>query len=566
MLNSLFGTAKEKNLYISVSPSAGLEVLEIDSQGEIKSYAQAPLVYDETQRKIHDYGEFKLALQELFSARNINPARASIHLNMPLVWFGYKDALPLMLNDNAITQVVLGELEQSFIFKREEPIPVWFDDFQSTNSDSRSVFYSAIQAGVIGELKAVFASFNATLTSVTCSLTSTLKGLCSTGVAAKYMGDDSCSWYLMIINNNGYQMFSMLGKRLVEYFDEPIPIRSFEQEEVYSEIENPLQLALMGVPAQALVIVSESDLVSAEILAEKCKMLEEVVPLENNVFKKNPIAEMSLNVFAEDQMKVSLNAFGLIKRDELLPEGLRIDFLSNKKSLSNDESFNINFGNSEYVLTPPKATVLAIIFLIIVAIIMGVPYLFFNQAITSYSQKKEQIENDIRALEEEEAKYKDSSENSSFNPSTEIEKVLKNNRTKIMNYTSIGESIPENLYITYFMTGGDGMIDVRGCASSVEDVYVFFKNLKESLADSSLRLSKLDLIETNIDDFIINTTSALDDSPYIFEITNMDDGQLTAFTNKLLGKEEPKNDENADKKPEPGATDQPPVSEDKSKK
>ena len=44
-----------------------------------------------------------------------------------------------------------------------------------------------------------------------------------------------------------------------------------------------------------------------------------------------------------------------------------------------------------------------------------------------------------------------------------------------MAYAALGESIPKNLYLTYFMTGDDGVIDIKGCADSVEDVYVFFK-------------------------------------------------------------------------------------------
>lgn len=66
----------------------------------------------------------------------------------------------------------------------------------------------------------------------------------------------------------------------------------------------------------------------------------------------------------------------------------------------------------------------------------------------------------------------------SFDAVAEIEKVLKNNRTKIMAYAALGESIPKDIYLTYFMTTDDGKINIKGCADSVEDVYVFFKILK----------------------------------------------------------------------------------------
>ncbi len=46
------------------------------------------------------------------------------------------------------------------------------------------------------------------------------------------------------------------------------------------------------------------------------------------------------------------------------------------------------------------------------------------------------------------------------------------------------------------MTGEDGMIDIKGCADSVEDVYVFsHQKFKDSLVESKLRISKLDFEE-----------------------------------------------------------------------
>ena len=102
-----------------------------------------------------------------------------------------------------------------------------------------------------------------------------------------------------------------------------------------------------------------------------------------------------------------------------------------------------------------------------------------------------------------------------------------------MTYAALGESIPENLYLTYFITADDGLINIKGCADSVEDVYVFFKNLKESLVDSKLRLSKLDLKAGSLDTVVTSTVSTIDNAPYIFEITNMSENQLRAFMNKL---------------------------------
>ena len=102
-----------------------------------------------------------------------------------------------------------------------------------------------------------------------------------------------------------------------------------------------------------------------------------------------------------------------------------------------------------------------------------------------------------------------------------------------MAYAALGESIPKDLYLTYFITGDDGLIAIKGCADTVEDVYVFFKNLKDSLVDSNLRVSNLGLRSGSLDKVVNETISPFDSAPYIFEITNMTDSQLQSYINKL---------------------------------
>ena len=116
-------------------------------------------------------------------------------------------------------------------------------------------------------------------------------------------------------------------------------------------------------------------------------------------------------------------------------------------------------------------------------------------------------------------------------------KELKYNRTKIMAYAALGESIPKNIYLTYFLTGNDGKINIKGCAETVEDVYVFYKNLKDSLVESSLRINKLDLKEGSLDKVVNSTSSTVDDAPYVFEITNLTDDELKEFKDSLLESE-----------------------------
>lgn len=541
ILDSL-GLGRGIEVYICVSPNGNLETTILDSHGNVKSYMQAHLNYNEAQREIANYDELKTSIESMFQSLNIVNKKTNVHLSLPTVWFGYKEGLPLLLDDSAITNIVIGELEQSFIFKRKEPLPFWFDALASTNSDSRSIFYTAVQKDVVEKFTDILTDVGATLTSVSCSLFGNLKGLYTTGFASELMNDDSNSWSLLIINNSGYQMLGLQGKRILEYYEEPLPLKSYDGEEIYSAIENSLQIALMSTPSNSLVIISETDLVSAEILAKRIQFGGTIIPVEDNQFRKEPLMEMSLNIVPEDQIKVSLHTIGATSPDVVLPIAVNFLAASGQKAATVEVIEIPLAGDKVIQLTPSKATIIAAILLGIVMIPVGAANVITQNICNKKQEESANLDTQITAIDEQLKQYEDKEGKVVFDPIAEIEKVLKNNRTKIMAYTALGESIPKDLYLTYFMTGDEGIVDIQGCANTVEDVYVFFKNIKDSMPESKLRLSKLDLKSGSLDVIINSTVSTVDSAPYVFEITNMSDTQLKSFMSKLTGTEKKKKD------------------------
>ncbi len=541
-LDSL-GMGGEIDVYVTVSPAGGMEMTTLDAHGKISTYAQIPLEYNETQREIVSYDAFKDGLEQLFDARNINPKKAKVHLSLPSVWMGLKEGIQLLLDDDAITNIVLGELEQTYVFKRKDPHPCWFEALASNNSDSRSVFYTAIQEDVLEKLNEIVTDLGATLVSVGNEIVADVKGLYAIGAATEQMNDENSIWSLMIVTNSGYQLIGLKGRQMVEYFEEPLPIKSYEGEEIYSAIASAAQIAFMSSASTSLVIVSETNLVSAEILSGQLEFAGEKIFVEDNKYRKTPLTEMSLNIIPEDQIKVSLHTLGNITSSNLLPYD--VDFLASNKKSAVDNVIEIPLGNDKYFrLTPPVATIGAIAILVPILILFGTGMLITDSMSKKAEEKSTALDTQITEIDNQLKAYDKSKDNTQFDPVAEIERVLKNNRTKIMAYAALGESIPKNLYLTYFMTGNDGYIDVKGCADSVEDVYVFFQNLKDSLAGSNLRLSKLDLKSNSLDTVVNSTVSSIDNAPYVFEVTNMSNDQLQSFMDKLSGKES--KDANAD--------------------
>ena len=237
---------------------------------------------------------------------------------------------------------------------------------------------------------------------------------------------------------------------------------------------------------------------------------------------------MSLNILAEDQLKVSLHVIGAMTPAGMMP--IDINYIS-EKGKSSAQVATIEIGGME--LTPNKASVMALILLAIVMTPLGLGMMFTQDLAEKEQAKFGELDTQITQLDAEIAKFSEEKGTTDFDPLLEIEKVMKNNRTKIMAFAALGESIPQNLYLTYFLTTDDGKINIKGCADSVEDVYVFFKNLKDSLIESNLRINKLDLKAGSLDKVVNSTASTIDNAPYIFEITNMTNGELKTFMRRL---------------------------------
>lgn len=517
LLSQLGISGSKDVVYMSVTPGVGLELIQLDvSSRSVKGYAFRPLEYKESLREIQDMEAFKTAVTELFDELKIN-IRSNVILNMPMVLFGSKE-LPILLGDDAIDEALISEVEQSYIFKRYEPKIAWVDVSNAEQSgDMRKLYYTAIQKNVIDDIKNALLELGANLAGVEMSLTSLLKGLAFSGLIEEQL-KDGISWNLMVINPNGYSICSLVGKNIIDYYEEPLAIKSFENDEIYNAIVASAQIALLSYPANYLVVVSETNLVSAEVLTAKLKTDGVVQFYENNDFKKQDVIPVSLDVLEESAHKISLEAIG-IASDNTVEFPVKFDFVGSGDGFRDNpnEIVNIQIGNFDLNISPNSAKNIALA----IAVLLLVPIIFLavttpmllksKQAmLNEISSKYQALENEITKLEERQNKYQN------FDVNSEIKKVLSSNRAKLMSYTALGESVPKKLWLTYFVAQDDGQFNIKGESSSVEDVYAFYKNMKDSLINTKLRLSKLEMKSDT--DNVIDSNLPVD---YEFEITNM---------------------------------------------
>lgn len=528
ILSKLGLDATKEVVYLSVTPGVGLELIQLDIQTRsVKNYSCRPLEYNESLREVADIEQFKFAVEDLFSELKISH-KANVVLNLPMVLFGSKE-LPLLLSDDAITEALTSEVEQSYIFKRYEPVVSWCDAVSNQSGDTRKIFYSAVQKNVIDDIRNALNELGITLVGVEISLTSILEALAFTGLAEEQMRDN-VSWNMMLINQNGYAVCSMVGKNIVEYYEEPLAIKSFEGDEIYNAINASAQITLMSYPANYLYIISTTDMVSAELLAKRINTDGKVSFYDNNDFKRENPLPVSLEILEGMAHKISLEAIGVgVGSSSQTPVKFNFMTSSTEGGVDNpDEPVHVVLGSHEFDISPNAARNISVF----ISVLILIPFLAIFLVVPMIEKKKqsnldeinsklEQTNNEIKRIQEEQNKLND------FDANFEIKKVLRDNRLKLMAYTALGESIPRKLWITYFVAQGDGKFDIKGDCENVEDIYTFFKNMKDSLINTKLRLHKLEMKSNSVDEAVTIDPNMPTD--YEFEITNMTDAEITSM-------------------------------------
>ncbi len=541
-LSQISGGGSKEYVYLSVTPGVGLEMCQLDittSPKSVKSYAVRELAYNETSKDIADYEVFKNAVSEMFDELKINP-KCNVLVNIPLVSMGTMN-LPLILSDDQLLVSVTSEVEQTYIFRRMEPTIAWQDVNVNQGTDSRKILYAAVQAPVIENIKAALATLGCTLIDIDVSVASYLRALDFTGLTTTQM-QDNVTWNLMIVNSTGYSLISLVGKTVVDYYEEPLAIKTFEGDDIYNAINSSAQITLMSYPANYLYIISETDMVSAELLASKIQGAGTVDFFENNTFKKHEVMPVSLDVLPDNVLKISMQIVG-IAATNYSNYPLKFHFIKQAKSsgggflagASEEVPVPITIGDKTFEITPTMATTLSTVLLAIIGGFMALLSFVLlpkvaatrQQALDDITIKNQDIDAQVSKLDKEQQTT------GSFDFKEEVDVVLKSNRTKLMNYSAIGQTIPETVWITYFMTQGDGLVDIKGAATNVEDVYSFFRTLKDSLISKNLKLQKLEMQAGSVDELL----SSSDSQVYEFEITNMTKDQLAALFGKLLGKD-----------------------------
>lgn len=537
MLNQLLsqlGANTKITVGVAMSPGIGLEMIEINPKTKtIEKYACKPLDYDYSKREIADYDQFREVLISLFDDLKIN-RKSNIVLTLPSVHYGLI-SLPTALGDEGVTSALVSEVEQaSYIFKRQDPVISWTDAYPAGDKDNREILYGAIQQAAIDEINAACVEIGCTLVAIETAQNSLLKTLEFNNLADEHMAPNT-TWNLMVINPNSYSMITLNGKSVIEYREEPLALRSFVGDEIYEAIISSAQLTLQTIPSNYLYIVSETDMVSAEVLSMKIPFDGNIKFLESNKYVQNPLMQASYNILPNQVLKITPEAIGsgiyLISqfpfKFNLLGKG------NEELAVLQEVAPKIRVGNTEIELTSAFVKKIAAIAALILLVPTGILFAIMNQLNTQNQEKLNSINQQLEADKAELAKFEDIDKKDTFDSKLEINNIQSINRTKLIYYTAIGTNIPPNTWLIYLRIFGDKKIDIIGRSTNVENVYTFYKNMKMSVIDSDLRLNRLEMSADSVGNLVVEDLNSIKPTFYEFEITNLTDEELNKLNEEL---------------------------------
>ncbi len=495
LINSL-GIGKKEKVYVSVTQSAGIEVFQVDeTSGHITKYACKHLEYDSSAKEITDLEKFKDNFVELLTELGIKP-QCEVVLNLPTVLLGTRE-LPTMLEDPAIGQSILAEIDSSYIFSaRYTPVFDWKDFDSGKTAGMRNIFYCALQDNIISKISELFKEVGAKIVDIETSYTTILNGLARTNLIEQQLLPEK-SWNLMIVNDGGYAIFSMLSNKILDFVQEDMPLMEERADDIYNSIAATAELTLLGFPANSLVIVSESDKVSAEELATSLTSggslyYNDIVFIDDNLYRKDEFLPLAPTVDPKYKLKPSLKTIGMLQGAKY-PVIAKFDFLKIAPKVNYDnEIVRFNIGDKIFEITPNMAKIYAAILAGVLLVILVPIFLLLPILNKPYNEKISNLETEIAELDQQISDL-NAGDGSKFNPQEEIKSVLANNRTKLISYITIGEVIPRKLWITYYKTHSKDKIIIAGVSGSIDDINNFYKNINNTLPNSKLQLKNMEM-------------------------------------------------------------------------
>lgn len=494
---------------VSVSSNNQIEMIYVDkTTRSISKYASRELRYNNAIREIIDYDEMTAALLELFKELNLVPNQCNVVLNLPNVHFAFTN-LPLILADDQVTSAIASEVEQLYLFKRHDPVISWNTIDESKDSDKRYIVYTAIQESVLSNIRDVFEDIGAKLIAIENSHSSMLKGIQYSKIVEEEMNNGE-PFNVLLITSNSYAIFCMKGNKLLDYYEEPLAIKSFTDDEVYLAISSAAGSTLEHYPTKNLLLISETNDVSAELLADKINFDGAIKYLDRNKYSDKSFMNIEFSILQSYIPLISLESVGAATYN-YETYTVKFNFLSDVMDSGSSSSITLSVLGKEIevdkkALLPILGAIIGA--LIIFFIIIGLSLKYLNSRMIS---DIESLTQEQQALEKKIKESKISVDVADIY--TISQQIFVANKQSLSLFRALSSEIPPEVWINSFYTNADGEVIIIGKTTATEHIYRFFKGLRKN--DADIFLGRLEL---DYDQALPLTNIKSDDNLYTFEV------------------------------------------------
>ena len=518
---SIPGIEKKQIVGLAVTPNIGLEAIVFDKDSNnVVKYGQKFIEYNIASREIQDYNSLRSAIGDLFNELEIQKEKVNVYLVLPNVHFGFRSIEDPSIDSDAIESMILSDASESYLFKQSEPQSAFVDLNARTGANSKYIAHSSIQRKVVEEIQDACMDIGVNIVGIEGSTSAIPRGIALTGLVDDVVQENR-NWDILLVNPNNYAIFQMSGSRILDYIEVPFAIMSFEGEEVYTALSSAVQQYLPNYPAKRLVIVSQTDNVSAELLRTAVIFDEEIVAIDSNKFSEKPCAKIAPSVIEQTALSMSpsalgastpkkggfatLNVMGDMSYDGVVTYGV-LEIGDKEIELNSDSimKFSILISGALLVLT-----------LIVCGLFFGIAS-FFGAKAGELQTRIDTLNTEITELEKSVA----------AGITTLIKQISENNKIAINYYDSLSTDIPSHVWLTYYINKDGKEVGIEGFSLDINDIYEYFKSLKMLAPNSDIKLNKLEVFQEETQ----NETSDADDvvlhsednspKPFAFEISN----------------------------------------------
>ena len=502
---------------VSVTPENGLEIAQIDYASKtVLKYGRKQIDYNLVRREIRDLDLFKDSLQELLEDMGI-PKGAELVLSLPTVNYTVAD-YPASLDELQIENAIEEEIYDNPFLQNYEPCVSYA--IVNKSLQFNKVAYTAIQKSTIIELILSIRDMGYKVNYIDTSLNSLIHSLVYIN---RVNVEPDTNWVLLTIENSCCRVISMNGRNCMDAFEEKISIGDvLSDAENYATVIAAVEPILKTIPSKYLCIVSRTNIISAELIANKITYSAPIIHQEANCYRKENIVDFGPMVDYEIAKAISFDAIGAA----IYPQYAQTNYVNMNffnKTLG-DIYWNeqpLTLMNGKLVLSKESLFAFGIIYLIIVVCLVIFAFGWFS---TNTKIKEENIQNmqeKITMIDNFINQHKEVS-TASFDEGYEIRVGIDHNKNVYSYYTIVGTEIPQKLWLTHLSLGDKTTIE--GQADNIESIYGFFRNLKDYSASKDLSLQKLGLasaISAQLQDFDKDSLlTSLDADFYEFCISN----------------------------------------------